>query len=273
LQQEQVTDPELAAAQAIHFNGPLPDYFEQDTFREILLVRRYFRHHPPTTPAESLVLAALLHILHGNRPYALSRRSHPITPFAPTGDFEYRPLMPRLRDKVARSLEAAHPREFTAGQAVYQDATSWWPQQVDRLDAIITSPPFFDSTRFYLANWMRLWFCGWEAADFRIRPLAFVDERQKTSFEIYEPIFRQARERLKRSGVMVLHLGKSSNATWRRRYRALPVAGFAWPTFSQRTWRTANHTAFGIRARWKNTSISSFTDLNPWGSQAPCWLW
>ncbi len=209
LQQEQVSDAEMAAAQAIHFNGSLPDYFEQATFREILLARRYFRDHAPTTPSESLVLAALLHILHGNRPYALSRRSHPITPFAPTGDFEYRSLMSRLREKVARSLAVAYPREFMAGQAVYQDATSWWPQQVDRLDAIVTSPPFFDSTRFYLANWMRLWFCGWEAADFRIRPLAFVDERQKTSFEIYEPIFRQARERLKRSGVMVLHLGKS----------------------------------------------------------------
>lgn len=209
LGQEQVTDAELAAAQAIHFNGPLPAYFEHRTFSEVLLARRYFRDHPPSTPAESLVLAALLHILHGNRPYALSRRSHPITPFAPTGDFEYRSLMLRLRDKVARSLAVAYPKEFTAGQAIFQDAISWWPQQVDRLDAIITSPPFFDSTRFYLANWMRLWFCGWEAADFRIRPLAFVDERQKKSFDIYEPIFRQARERMKRSGVMVLHLGKS----------------------------------------------------------------
>jgi tRNA G10 N-methylase Trm11 len=209
LQREQVTDLERTAALAIHFNGPLPDYFAQETFREILLARRYFLQHPPVTASESLILAALLHILHGNRPYALSRRSHPITPFAPTGEFEYRPLMSRLREKVERSLAVTYPQEFTPGKAIFQDATSWWPQQVDHLDAIITSPPFFDSTRFYLANWMRLWFCGWEAADFRIRPLAFVDERQKTSFEIYEPIFRQGRERLKSNGVMVLHLGKS----------------------------------------------------------------
>jgi hypothetical protein len=51
-----------------------------------------------------MVPACLLHILQGNRPYALSRRSHPITPFAPTGPAEYRPLLPRLREKVARSL-------------------------------------------------------------------------------------------------------------------------------------------------------------------------
>jgi hypothetical protein len=56
---------------------------------------------------------------------------------------------------------------------------------------------------------MRLWFCGWEANDFRERPLAFVDERQKQSFDVYYPILRQCRERLKSDGVAVFHLGVS----------------------------------------------------------------
>ena len=209
LKDEQITDAEEDSARAIHFNGSLLEYFDNRTLRELLLARRYFRRHPSQSAAASLVLASLLHILHGNRPYALSRRSHPITPFAPTGDFDYRALMPRLRDKVRRSLEVAHPDTFSVGKMFYQDATSWWPQEIKNLAAIITSPPFFDSTRFYLANWMRLWFCGWEAADFKSQPLAFVDERQKRSFRIYEPIFRQARERLRSNGVFVLHLGKS----------------------------------------------------------------
>lgn len=197
------------AAAAIRFNKPLPCYFQARTLREVLLARRYFLDNPPADPSESLVLACLLHILHGNRPYALSRRSHPITPFAPTGPAEYRAVIPRLRDKVLRSLSAEYPHEFEAGEVLYQDATSTWPQTVGPLDAVITSPPFFDSTRFYLANWMRLWFCGWTAEDFKSRPLAFVDERQKASFDVYEPVFRQARERLKPGGVVVLHLGKS----------------------------------------------------------------
>jgi len=209
LNEGKVTEAEEDSARAIHFNGSPFDYFDTRTLRELLLARRYFRLHPPQSVAASLVLASLLHILHGNRPYALSRRSHPITPFAPTGDFEYRALLPRLRDKVRRSLDVAHPDQFSAGKMFYQDATSWWPQDIKDLGAIITSPPFFDSTRFYLANWMRLWFCGWEAADFKSQPLAFVDERQKRSFRIYEPIFRQARERLRPNGVFVLHLGKS----------------------------------------------------------------
>lgn len=197
------------AMKAIRFNGDLCDYFSPGTLNEILIARRYFLQRPPCDANESLVFSSLLHILHGNRPYALSRRSHPITPYSPTGDFEYRPLVPRLRNKVARSLAVSLPQCFRAGKVLHQDATSWWNQGVDELDAIITSPPFFDSTRFYLANWMRLWFAGWEAKDFQTQPLAYVDERQKQTFKIYEPIFRQARERLKANGVFVLHLGKS----------------------------------------------------------------
>jgi hypothetical protein len=204
-----VSQSEIDLASEIKFNGALPDYFAPETFREILLARRYFLENLPQTPSESLVFASLLHVLHGNRPYALSRRSHPITPFAPTGPAEYRPLMKSLRNKVRRSLELPYTEEFVPGRAVVQDATGWWPQEVNNLDAIITSPPFFDSTRFYLANWMRLWFCGWEWLSFKTQPMAYVDERQKTGFEIYDPIFRQSRERLKAGGVFVLHLGES----------------------------------------------------------------
>jgi DNA modification methylase len=220
-------DPnDMRAIQGIRINGPLSNYFHPRTLSEIVVARRYFMDNPPQSPSESLVFAALLHILHGNRPYSLSRRSHPITPFSPTGETKYRALMPRLQDKVARSLNTRLPANFVPGLSLFQDATGWWPQDVANLDAVITSPPFFDSTRFYLANWMRLWFAGWTAEDFHRRPLAFVDERQKKAFSVYEPIFRQARERLKPGGVMLLHLGKS-----RKCDMAASLAGVAKPWF------------------------------------------
>lgn len=209
IQDRSESKTEFAKAAQIKFNKPLPDYFHGNTLGEILVARRFFRERHVKTNAEAMVFACLLHILHGNRPYALSRRSHPITPFAPTGPTEYRPLIPRLREKVERTLAADLPDEFCPGTVFDQDVTEWWPAEVDSLDAIITSPPFFDSTRFYLANWMRLWFCGWEADDFKIRPKAYIDERQKHTFDVYKPFFRQARERLKGEGVLVLHLGKS----------------------------------------------------------------
>lgn len=203
------SEKELEAARKIRFNGPLQTYFHEKTFAELMWVRRYFLRHPPVTPAESVIFSSLLHVLHGNRPYALSRRSHPITPFAPSGPTEYRPLMPRLRDKVQKTLAVPMPEDFIPGEVLMQDSSSWWPNDVKDLDAIITSPPFFESTRFHLANWMRLWFCGWEDEDFRTRPRAFIDERQRKDFEVYEPIFRQAKERLKPGGILVLHLGES----------------------------------------------------------------
>lgn len=196
--------------EAIRFNGPLSTYFHEDTLQEILIARDYFLKHKPTTGTSAIVFASLLHILHGNRPYALSRRSHPITPFAPTGPTEYRGLIERLRQKVERCKASAEDVPETFGQSYYQDVTMKWPDAVTDLDAIITSPPFFDSTRFYSANWMRLWFSGWEAEDFSAKPADFVDERQKKSFAIYDTIFKQAKERLKIGGFFAVHVGKST---------------------------------------------------------------
>ena len=204
----EVDEIDRAAAREVAFNGPLEAYFHERTFTEILAARAFFQR-VPESPAKAFVLACLLHILHGNRPYALSRRSHPITPFAPTGPTEYRGLIPRLRQKVTRMMGASLSERFVPGEALLQDATAPWAELITDIDVIITSPPFFDSTRFYLANWMRLWFCGWEKKDFSLEPLRYVDERQKRSFMVYETVLRQARERLKRDGVMILHLGKS----------------------------------------------------------------
>jgi len=192
------------------FNKTLQEYYDPKTFKEILSARDYFIKNQPQTTEQMLVISALLHILHGNRPYALSRRSHPIVPYAPTGDFEYKSLIEKLKEKVSKSLNIVLPQNFTEGKIFLQDTTKIWSQEITDLDAIITSPPFFDSTRFYLANWIRIWFAGWGIEDFKYQTRSFVEEKQKIDFSIYEPIFRQAKERLKKDGVFVLHLGKSA---------------------------------------------------------------
>ena len=209
LRQRQPTAEDRREAALIHFNGSLSDYFHPRTLDEVLVARRFFQDLPASRSGRSFVLACTLHILHGNRPYAISRRSHPITPFAPTGVSEYKDLAAKLGAKVQRSLAAKQPATFVSGASLFQDATDSWPDDVNDIDAIVTSPPFFDSTRFHLANWMRLWFAGWSRADFRCRPARFVDERQKNSFDIYRPVFRQARERLKKDAACLFHVGKS----------------------------------------------------------------
>lgn len=203
------TKKELAEVKNFGFNKKIADYYEPKTLKEIVLARRFVNTVYPQTAEEMLVVSALLHILHGNRPYALSRRSHPIVPYAPQGDFIYKNLVQKLKDKVERTLNNELPLNFKSGKIYNQDINTIWPQEINNLDAIITSPPFFDSTRFYQANWLRIWFAGWSEKDFKHQINSFVEEKQKISFDIYEGIFRQSRERLKKDGVCVLHLGKS----------------------------------------------------------------
>lgn len=190
-------------------NKTLKNYYHEDTFKEILLARQFFLSEPPVNSSEMIVLASMLHILHGNRPYALSRKSHPITPYAPTGDFIYKSVIEKLTEKVKKSFSQDNSLNFIPGRIFLQDSTTEWPVEVSNLDAIITSPPFFDSTRFYSANWIRLWFSGWEKEDFATMPSKYVDEIQKKDMHIYDSIFKQAKDRLKDDGVFVLHLGKS----------------------------------------------------------------
>lgn len=203
------TIEEMNEVRSFGFNKKLSEYYEEETLKEILLARRYVNKNYPRTPSEMLVVASLLHILHGNRPYALSRRSHPIVPYAPSGEFIYKNLIEKLTEKVNRVIKEELPVAFKNGKVFNQDATIIWPQEINNLDAVITSPPFFDSTRFHLANWIRLWFSGWSEKDFQYQPNSFIEEKQKKDFAIYQSIFRQSKERMKKDGVCVLHLGKS----------------------------------------------------------------
>lgn len=203
------TSKDIANANLVKFNGPIGGYFHEDTFAEILSARSYFASSRDDSPEWALLMASMLHILHGNRPYALSRRSHPITPFAPTGPSTYKSLIEKLSVKVYKSLREPRPTSFTEGKCYQIDSLKEWPREVSGINALITSPPFFDSTRFYMTNWMRFWFCGWDRGDFDKHPASFLEQKQKESLGIYTKLFEIAKPRLKKGGLIVLHLGAS----------------------------------------------------------------
>ena len=119
-------------------------------------------------------------------------------------------FLDKLNEKLGRVFNSEYPENFTNGEIFFKDATETWPLEITDLDAIITSPPFFDSTRFYLANWIRLWFAGWGELEFSIEHNKFIDERQKQGFNCYQSILQQSMERIKPNGVVVFHLGKSN---------------------------------------------------------------
>jgi len=201
-----VTESELTQVQMDNINGRLQDYFHPDTFAEIVTARKFFSTIIEHTPASAFVESCLLHILHGNRPYALSRRSHGLTPFSPTGPFKYKPLLHHLDAKIQRALRTHIPPAYVKGSAYL---CSLFDFKADKLyDAIITSPPFLNSTRFYIANWMRLWFCGWENNDFKSTArYDYLEEMQAKSMTVYSKVFSKFLTLLKPEGLCVLHLG------------------------------------------------------------------
>lgn len=189
-------------------NRTLSEYFHPDTYREIILGRKFFISEMKTmSPSKAVVFTAFLHILHGNRPYALSRTSHPLTPYAPKGEYIYKNVVKHIKNKVELAYKCNDFSTFKQGKAILGDFS-----QLHNInaDAIITSPPFADSIRFYTQNWMRLWLCGWEPDDFKKADEKFLDQQQIHNFDLYYNFFQMCYNNLKDKGIVVLHLGKTA---------------------------------------------------------------
>lgn len=189
------------------FNKTLSDYFERQTLAEIVLARSYFlERFDQLTASQALVMSSILHILHGNRPYALSRRSHPLTPYAPSGEFVYKNLIEHARKKILMTLDDPLPDTFVRGSASSMDCLD---VKGISADAIITSPPFAGSMRFYMQNWMRLWFSGWAPDDYVKANDSFFDSKQNRDMSVYRDFFEMCSNNLKENGIVILHLGRN----------------------------------------------------------------
>lgn len=187
-------------------NGVITDYFHPDTLRELVLARRFFAAADLEQPGTASVLTAILHVLHGNRPYALSRRSHPVTPLKPTGEFSYRPLIAHVERRLAQTLPELG--DLPGGGRAFKVDFGALPLEPGSVDAVITSPPFAQSLRFFSSNWMRLWFCGWGANDFRSRPSGYLESEQNRNFALaYRRFFEAMHEVLTPRGLLVMHVG------------------------------------------------------------------
>jgi len=192
------------------YNKNISEYYHIDTLREIITARKYFKKINSYDSEKALILSAILHILHGNRPYALSRRSHNITPLAPKGAFEYKSLVKKALEKIERTLNFERPDIFKIGKAFNEDYINLSDKINEHsIDLIATSPPFFDSTRFYMSNWIRTWFCGWNKEDFEIKKENYLEVQQVRDVGVYNQFFKICKNILKKNGVLIMHLGKS----------------------------------------------------------------
>jgi DNA modification methylase len=193
-------------------NGCVKDYYHPDTLDEVLKARRCFKSFLASTKknrADTFMWASLMHVLHGNRPYALSRMSHPIVPLFPKGDFVYKPLITHIERRMALSLKERLPTGFLPGRGLYGDFRELDPAQIGQFECILTSPPFM-GMRFDRPNWLRLWFCGWGEDDFHKTSLSFLEREQTKSKLVYRDFFTVCHRLLMPGGITILHVGDDS---------------------------------------------------------------
>ena len=188
-------------------------FYHPKTLKEILISREFFIETDKKNKDSSFsfLLSCMLHILHGNRPYALSRRSHNLIPLKPTGPTIYKSVIESLLNKINLSFKNTLPKRYEKGD-IKMGSVLDIPYKKEFFDSILTSPPFWSSTRFYANNRIRLWFCGWNyKTQEKKGRIEFFEELQKENISVYQDVFTQFHKMLKPGGLCVLHLGVVPN--------------------------------------------------------------
>ncbi len=78
------------------------------------------------------------------------------------------------------------------------------------VDAVIPSPPFSKSVRFWSSNWLRLWFAGWSPDDFKQKPNKFLEVEQRRHFDAYGVFAASMHRLLLPGGLLIMHLGETA---------------------------------------------------------------
>lgn len=152
-------------------------FFHPDTLQEIISWVHCLKRN-----REWFLLSCLLGIIHHQRPGFLSYPSSHGAPYLrenkfPRNNFpelyEYRDVYSRLKRKVIRSYKNLPVLNFDLQRIVKKSASNTVKLSNNRINTIITSPPYMKSLTYARDNRLRLWFLGnddWKALDDRISP-------------------------------------------------------------------------------------------------------
>lgn len=142
------------------------NFFHPRTLREIVALAKVLRRHE-----QHFLLAALLGILHHQRPGFLSYPASHAVPYLRTKKFpkkdypelyRYRAVRPRLLKKIKRVYRRFPEIDHSLAKKCFlQDATKL-RLPIDSIDAVITSPPYMNALDYVRDNRLRLWFLGYE---------------------------------------------------------------------------------------------------------------
>lgn len=194
-------------------------FFHPRTLKEVLALVAILREH-----SDDFLMAALLAILHHQRPGFLSYPSSNVIPYLRTKKFPrqkfpelyaYRPVGPRLESKIQRVYRNLIPVPMGLGSKCLQMDASKLKFRAGSLDAVISSPPYMNALDYARDNRLRLWFLG-------VEEYKFLDQRlshQGRFLKMMTSVIENIAIGLKSGGRCVLVIGET-----RRRTRPTNVA-------------------------------------------------
>lgn len=208
LEQLNVAIEQLASSDLLdEMEDEIRAFYHERTALEIVAARGFLRELTAgfsTDRAGLFIAACLAHVLHGNRPYALSRRSHNIIPIPPRGPFQYKPVYEAVAAKVKRMLRFPLTDGFQRGKA-YLASADGLPLADRTIDVVLTSPPFLGTTEFLRQNRLRNWLVGWSYSRQSRERESFLEHDNRV--ERYAPIVQELARLCRPGAVLVFHLG------------------------------------------------------------------
>lgn len=225
------------AEQRLHkaWNLSREKYFHQDLRTVPLWVRRFF--HPKTLRnalsfrdacierGDNFLLSCLLGILHHQRPGFLSYPSSHLVPYLrdrkfPRKNFpemyEEREVFGRLKAKIRRTFRRTPDKYIESRRVNNIDAREF--TRVQRIKAIITSPPYMNELDYVRDNRLRLWFID------RSLPKGLelmASNREQAFTELLKKVFGRLACGIKRGGYIILVVGDVTRGTNRKSRTAL----------------------------------------------------
>lgn len=194
-----IKDGKLSKSDLDYADDYIKRFYHEKTLKEILKAKNFFMHKGNRY---NFLKSCMLHILHGNRPYALSRTSHNITPYAPRGEFIYKDLIKSLKEKIDRMYSQPLSKDFKKGEVFQGSLFDFsYPKKFDK---IITSPPFVNSTRFIFNNRIRMWFNGENYKEQVKMADKFIEN---FDISIFKKVMTKLSFLLKDKGICIMHLG------------------------------------------------------------------
>ena len=226
---------ELVGASAL-----APALFHPETLAELLFLRHALDRRDPT---DRFLLAALAGILHGSRPSYLTDAMPNAFSLAPgyTRTWLAEQATARPRRDVFSLLSVRLRRLFrdglphTRGIALAGDARTAAAAVAAALQAralperarlVVTSPPYLRVVRYGLANWLRLWLLGEDAA--RVDAMLTAPTSAEASAALLRTVLDDLRPVLAPDAIVVLVLGDVEADRGKRLARTVDLARTAW---------------------------------------------